>query len=97
VKKEGKLLVKERINKAGSMLVTEVLSYRVYSFDNGILMQHLQQKLQSRFGKQGGFLSFFMRREKKGRCFFAYGSKNGTYEDFTPHKEIYYIVKYTDS
>jgi hypothetical protein len=38
-----------------------------------------------------------MKREKKGRCFFAYGSKNGMYEDFTPHKEIYYIIKYTDS
>jgi hypothetical protein len=79
------------------MLLTEVLSYGVYTFDNGILMQHLRRELQSRFGKEGGFLSFFIKREKKGRCFFAYGSKNGTYEDFTPHKEIYYIIKYTDS
>jgi hypothetical protein len=55
--------------------VIEVLSYGDYAFDNGILMQHLRQELQSRFAKEGGFLSFFMKREKKGRCFFAYGSK----------------------
>jgi hypothetical protein len=62
-------LVKERINKARSMLLTEVLPFRVYTFDNGILMQHLWRELQRRFGKEGGFLSFFMKREKKGRCF----------------------------
>jgi hypothetical protein len=39
------------------MLVTEVLSSKVYAFDNGILMQRLRQELQSRFGKEGGFLS----------------------------------------
>jgi hypothetical protein len=32
-----------------------------------------------------------MKREKKGRCFFATGSKNGMYEGSTLHKEIYYI------
>jgi hypothetical protein len=79
------------------MLVTKILPYKVYAFDNGIYMQHLQQELHNRFSKEGGFLSFFMKCEKKGRCFFAYGSKNGTYEDFTRHKEIYYIIKYIDS
>jgi hypothetical protein len=39
------------------MLVTEVLPYRVYAFENGILMQHLRQELHSRFVKEGGFLS----------------------------------------
>jgi hypothetical protein len=39
------------------MLVKEVLSYRAYAFDNGILMQRLWQELHSRFGKEGGFLS----------------------------------------
>jgi hypothetical protein len=38
------------------MLVTEVLSYGVYAFDNGILMQRLRQELHSHFGKEGGFL-----------------------------------------
>jgi hypothetical protein len=37
------------------MLVTEVLSYGVYAFDNGILMRRLRQELHSRFGKEGGF------------------------------------------
>ena len=54
------------------MLVTEVLSYGVYVFDNGILMQCLQQELHSCFDKEGGF---FLKHEKKGRCFFAIGSK----------------------
>jgi hypothetical protein len=35
-----------------------------------------------------------MKREKKGRCFFACRLKNDTYEDFTLHKEIYYIMRY---
>jgi hypothetical protein len=38
-----------------------------------------------------------MKREKKGRCFFAFGLKNGTYDNFTLHKEIYYIMNYTVS
>jgi hypothetical protein len=49
--------MKERINKARPMLVTEVLAYEDYAFDNGILMQHLLQELQNRFGKEGEFLS----------------------------------------
>jgi hypothetical protein len=60
-------------------------------------MQYQRQEIQSRFGKEGGFLSFFMKREKKGRCFFRLRLKKGTYEDSTPHKEIYYIIKYIDS
>jgi hypothetical protein len=55
------------------MPLTEMLLYRVYTFDNSILMQHLRQGLQSIFGKEGGFFSFFMKREKKGMCFFAFG------------------------
>jgi hypothetical protein len=39
------------------MLVTEVLSYRVNAFDNGILIQRPWQELHSRFDKEGGFLS----------------------------------------
>jgi hypothetical protein len=39
------------------MLVTEVLSYGLYAFDKGILMQRPQQELHSCFGKEGGFLS----------------------------------------
>jgi hypothetical protein len=34
-----------------------------------------------------------MKREKKGRCFFACRLKNGMYEDFTLHKEIYYSMR----
>jgi hypothetical protein len=34
---------------------------------------------------------FFAKHEKKGRCFFVSGSKNGAYEGFMHHKEIYYI------
>jgi hypothetical protein len=37
---------------------------------------------------------FFMKHEKKERCFFASGSKNGTYEGFMNHKEIYYNNTY---
>jgi hypothetical protein len=47
----------KHINNTRSMLLIEVLLYEVYIFDNGILMQHLRQDLQSRFGKEGGFLS----------------------------------------
>jgi hypothetical protein len=39
------------------MLVTEVLSYGLYAFHNGILMQRLQKEQHSRFDKEGGFLS----------------------------------------
>jgi hypothetical protein len=73
-----------------------VLSSRVYAFSNGILMQRLRQELHKSL-RQRSIISFFMKCEKKGRCFFAYSSKNGTYKDFTPHKEIYYIIKYTNS
>jgi hypothetical protein len=38
----------------------------------------------------------FAKHEKKGRCFFAKGSKNGTYADFMHHKEIYYINIHTN-
>jgi hypothetical protein len=39
-----------------------------------------------------------MKREKKGRCFnFRQWLKNGTYEDFTLHKEVNYIIIYTYS
>jgi hypothetical protein len=51
------------------MLVTEALSYEDYAFKNGILMQYQRQELQSRFGKEGGYLSFFMKCENKGLCF----------------------------
>jgi hypothetical protein len=34
---------------------------------------------------------------KEGKVFFRLWLKNDTYEGFTPHKEIYYIIKYTDS
>jgi hypothetical protein len=56
------------------MLMTEVRSSIVYVFRNGILKQCLWQELHSRFGKEWGF----MKREKKGKCFFAHGLKNGT-------------------
>jgi hypothetical protein len=36
-----------------------------------------------------------MKREKKGWCFFAFSSKNGTCDNFTLHEEIYYIMNYT--
>jgi hypothetical protein len=39
------------------MLVIEVLSYGVYAFDDGILMQRLWQESYSCFGQEGGFLS----------------------------------------
>jgi hypothetical protein len=57
------------------MPLTEELSYEVYTFGNDILMQQPQRDIQSCFSKEGGFLYFFMKREKKVRCFFAYGSK----------------------
>jgi hypothetical protein len=34
--------------------------------------------------------SIFTKHEKKGRCFFAEGSKNGMCVNFMHHKEIYY-------
>jgi hypothetical protein len=36
---------------------------------------------------------FFMKLEKKGRHFSPL-AKNGMYEDFMLHKEIYYIMRY---
>jgi hypothetical protein len=57
------------------MPLMELFLYGIYRYDNGILMQHPRRGLQSCFDKQGGFLSFFMMRENKGRCFFACGSK----------------------
>jgi hypothetical protein len=39
------------------MLVIEVLSYGIYAFNNGMLMQRLRQELHSCFAKEGGFLS----------------------------------------
>ena len=57
------------------MPLTELFLYEIYTYNNCILMQHPRRGLQSCFGKEGRFLSFFMKREKKGMCFFAYGSK----------------------
>jgi hypothetical protein len=74
----------EHINKAWSMFVTEVLSYRVYAFDSGILMQRLWQELHSCFGKEGGFLS---EAWKEGKVFFRRRLKNAMYEGFTHHKK----------
>jgi hypothetical protein len=48
---------KRMYQKARSILMTKVLSCKDYAFNNGILMQYQQQELQSRFGKEGGFLS----------------------------------------
>jgi hypothetical protein len=76
------------------MLVTEVLSYGVYAFDNGILMQRLRQELHSCFGKEWGFLS---EARKEGKVFFRRQLKNGMYEGFTHHKEIYYINIHANS
>jgi hypothetical protein len=71
------------------MLVT-VLSYKVYTFDNGIPTQHLRQESykNSCFGKEGGFLS---EAWKEGKVFFRHRLKSGMYEGSTLHKEIYYI------
>jgi hypothetical protein len=57
------------------MPLAEVFLYKVCAFANGIHMQHPRRDSQSCFGKEGGFLSFFMMCEKEGRCFFACGSK----------------------
>jgi hypothetical protein len=39
---------------------------------------------------------FFTKHEKKGRYFFAEGSKNGMYANFMHRKEIYYINVHID-
>jgi hypothetical protein len=86
VEKEGKLLLQTyRLSSAKSHkrmyqqykihAFDRGVVIGVYAFDNGILMQHLWRDLHSRFSKEWGFISFFMKREKKGRCFFACGSK----------------------
>jgi hypothetical protein len=75
------------INNARSMPLTAVFLCEIYAFGSGILMQDLflQQwysyarstakcsSLICRFGRKGDLL--FMKHEKKGRCFFACGSK----------------------
>jgi hypothetical protein len=48
--------------------------------------------IQQLWHRWGDF--FFVKHEKKGRCFFAEGSKNGMYTTFMRHKEIYYINKH---
>jgi hypothetical protein len=52
--------------------------------------------LQIYFGKKGGFF-FIYEAWKEGKVFFRLQLKNGTYEGFTLHKEIYYIIEYTYS
>jgi hypothetical protein len=39
---------------------------------------------------------FFLKREKKGRCFFRRRLKNDMHEGSTLHKEIYYINTHTN-
>jgi hypothetical protein len=38
---------------------------------------------------------FFVKHEKEGKVFFRQQLKNGTYEGFMHHKEIYYINIHT--
>jgi hypothetical protein len=38
---------------------------------------------------------FFVKHEKKGRCFFRQQLKNDMYKGFMHHKEIYYINIHT--
>jgi hypothetical protein len=57
------------------MPLVEVFLYRDFTFINGILIQQPRRDIQCFLDKEGGFLSLFMKREKKGRCFFTYGSK----------------------
>jgi hypothetical protein len=68
--------MKGRINNARSMPSTSVFLYKIYAFDNGTLMQYLWQglRVQSAASAEKGIF-IFMKREKKGRCFFACGSK----------------------
>jgi hypothetical protein len=44
-----------------------------------------------------GEILFFVKHEKKGRCFFCQRLKNSTYVDFMHHKEIYYINVHTNT
>jgi hypothetical protein len=76
--------MKERINKTQSMLVI-VLSSRVYAFSNGILMQRLRQELHKSL-RQRSIISFFMKCEKKGRCFLPIAQK-------TVHTKISRLTK----
>jgi hypothetical protein len=59
----------------------KILHTKEIFVDNDII-----QKLWHRRGDL-----FFAKHEKKERCFFAKGSKNGMYTNFMHHKEIYYI------
>jgi hypothetical protein len=68
---------------------------KIYSFVNGISYARSTSRPSSlimSLQPKRGF--FFMKREKKGRCFFCLCLKNGTYEGSTLHKEKYYIMRY---
>jgi hypothetical protein len=52
----------------------EVFLYKIYAFDNGTLTQYLWQDLRVQYvAKTENGIFIFMKREKKGRCFFACG------------------------
>jgi hypothetical protein len=77
------------INNARSMPSTAVFLYKIYAFDNGTLMQYLWQSLQVQkdaLTKKGIFI--FMKREKKGRHFFAYDSKTTHTKVHAPQRNI---------
>jgi hypothetical protein len=50
------------------MLVT-VLSYEVYAFDNAIPTQRLRQRIKHHTVASAKKGNFFLKHEKKGRCF----------------------------
>jgi hypothetical protein len=79
------------------MPLAAVFLYKIYAFDNGTLMQYLRQDLrvQKPLWQKRGF--FLYEAWKEGKVFFRLRLKNGTYEGFTLHKQIYYIIKYTYS
>jgi hypothetical protein len=73
----------------------DIFLHRDGTFVNSITIQQPQNDIQYRLGRRG--ISFFVKREKKGRCFFRQQLKNGMYEGFTHHKEIYYINIHANS
>ena len=89
--------MKGRINNARYMPSTAVFLYKIYAFDNGTHVISMTRPLSliSCFDKKGDLYLYEARKE--GKVFFRLWLKNGTYEDFMFHKEIYYIIRYTYS
>jgi hypothetical protein len=80
---------------AQDMPSADIFVHRRGIFVSSITTQQPWHNTQYRIDRRGIF--FFVKHEKKGRCFFRQRLKNGMYESFMHHKEIGYINTHANS